>query len=144
MSHKTLATVTKSRAIYWNFILLFVVIISRGEARATSHVTKSNGTTQYGVQQGFASYYSNNLQGHRTVSGVPYDRYRLTAAHKTLPLNSKVEVTMLSTNKKVLVTINDRGPFSKHRVIDLSYQAAKELGLVRAGVAKVKLRVVLK
>ena len=93
-------------------------------------------------ETGVASYYSNCLAGKATACGEPYNTKKLTAAHKTLPFGTLVEVTMLSTGKKVLVKINDRGPYSKKRVIDLSYRAAKEIGLIRAGIARVKIQVV--
>jgi len=93
-------------------------------------------------ETGIASYYSHCLEGKATACGERYSTQKLTAAHKTLPFGTLVEVTMLSTGKKVLVKINDRGPYSKKRVIDLSYKAAKEIGLVRAGIARVKLQVV--
>jgi len=93
-------------------------------------------------ETGIASYYSHCLAGKATACGELYNTKLLTAAHKTLPFGTLVEVTMLSTGKKVLVKINDRGPYSKKRVIDLSYRAAKEIGLVRAGIARVKLQVV--
>jgi len=67
--------------------------------------------------------------------------YALTAAHKTLPFNTMVEVTNLKNNRKVIVRINDRGPYAKGRIIDLSYLAAKKLGYAHKGVAKLKLRV---
>lgn len=88
-----------------------------------------------------ASYYANKFQGKPTASGIPYDKDSLTAAHNSLPFGTKVKVTMLSTRKSVTVCINDRGPYSKKRVIDISYRAAKEIGLLQAGVAKVKLKV---
>lgn len=67
--------------------------------------------------------------------------YALTAAHKTLPFNTMVEVTNLSNNRKIIVRINDRGPYAKGRIIDLSYLGAKKLGYVNKGVAKLKVKV---
>ncbi len=92
-------------------------------------------------EMGIASYYANCLNGRATACGELYNTTKLTAAHKTLPFGTIVEVTMLSTGRQVIVKINDRGPYSKRRIIDLSYKAAKEIGLVRAGIAKVKLKV---
>ncbi|SAK65665.1 septal ring lytic transglycosylase RlpA family protein [Caballeronia ptereochthonis] len=86
---------------------------------------------------GRASYYSAKFQGRRTASGEPYDMHALTAAHRTLPLGSYVRVSNLSKTKSVVVRINDRGPYTKGRAIDLSYAAASELGLLKAGSADV-------
>ncbi len=88
------------------------------------------------LEIGMASYYSNKFQGRKTSNGERYDKNKLTAAHRTLPIGSQVEVTNLKTKSSVIVTSNDRGPYV-HRLIDLSYAAAKEIGLVQAGVAKV-------
>ena len=90
-------------------------------------------------QVGEASYYSHKFQGRRTASGERYDMHALTAAHRTLPLGSYVRVSNLSKTKSVVVRINDRGPFAKSRVIDLSFAAATVLGLQRAGRARVVL-----
>lgn len=92
--------------------------------------------------QGLASYYAEPYEGRRTASGEVFSSYQeLTAAHRTLPFNTLVRVTNQSNGRDVNVRINDRGPFIKGRVIDLSYKAAKEIDLVRAGVAPVKLTV---
>jgi len=90
---------------------------------------------------GIASYYASCFEGKSTACGELYCGKELTAAHKTLPFGTLVRVTMLSTGKQVTVKINDRGPYSHKRVIDLSYKAAQTIGLVRAGVSKVKLEV---
>ena len=93
------------------------------------------------IQIGKGSWYGKKFQGRLTANGERYNMYALTAAHKTLPFNSMVEVTNLSNNRKIIVRINDRGPYAKGRIIDLSYLAAKKLGYVNKGVAKLKLRV---
>jgi rare lipoprotein A len=94
------------------------------------------------VEVGWASWYGKDFHGRRTASGAVYDMYQLTAAHKTLPLGTSAMVTHLDNGKSVMVTINDRGPFVKGRVIDLSYAAAQALGMVEEGVAKVRVEVV--
>jgi rare lipoprotein A len=94
------------------------------------------------VEIGWASWYGKDFHGRRTASGAVYDMYQLTAAHKTLPLGTTAMVTHLDNGKSVLVTINDRGPFVKGRIIDLSYAAAQALGMVEEGVAKVRVDVV--
>ena len=94
------------------------------------------------VEVGWASWYGKDFHGRRTASGVVYDMYQLTAAHKTLPLGTSAMVTHLDNGKSVMITINDRGPFVRGRVIDLSYAAAQALGMVEEGVAKVRVEVV--
>ena len=94
------------------------------------------------TQLGIASWYVPEPAGRKTASGEPYERTALTAAHCTLPLNTLVRVTNLSTHSEAIVRINDRGPFVAGRIIDLSVAAAKVLDIWRAGTAKVKLEVV--
>lgn len=96
------------------------------------------------VQIGNGSWYGKKFHGRKTASGEKYNMYALTAAHKTLPFNTMVEVTNLSNNRKIIVRINDRGPYAKGRIIDLSYLAAKKLGYANKGVAKLKLKVLYK
>jgi len=94
-------------------------------------------------EEGVASWYGAAHHRKKTASGERFDAYGgLTAAHKTLPFNVCAEVENLRTGKSVLVRINDRGPFAKGRVIDLSQAAASEIGLVRSGVAKVRVEAV--
>lgn len=94
------------------------------------------------VERGVASWYGPNFHGKRTSSGETYDMYAMTAAHKTLLLPAYVEVTNLGNGRKVVVRVNDRGPFHDNRVIDLSYAAAKKLDIVRNGTGLVEVRVV--
>ena len=88
---------------------------------------------------GVASYYGNELAGNRTASGERFDPGQLTAAHRSLPFGSLVRVTNMSNGDSVVVRINDRGPFSRGRVIDVSHAAAREIGMHRSGTARVKL-----
>jgi rare lipoprotein A len=90
---------------------------------------------------GMASYYGRNFQGRRTASGERYNMYALTAAHPALAFGTRVEITNLKNGRKVRVRINDRGPFRKGRIIDLSYAAAKKIGMLTRGVVKVRIRV---
>ncbi|WP_062082261.1 septal ring lytic transglycosylase RlpA family protein [Caballeronia udeis] len=90
-------------------------------------------------QQGRASWYGRGFHGRKTASGERYDMHALTAAHRTLPLASWVRVTNEANHKTVVVKINDRGPYARGRVIDLSYAAAAVLGMRGAGVGKVKI-----
>ena len=88
---------------------------------------------------GFASWYGPG-QGHTTANGERFDPRRIGAAHRTLPLPSYVEVTMLTNGRRIIVRVNDRGPFRAGRIVDLSYGAAQLLGMARAGTARVRVR----
>ncbi len=94
----------------------------------------------YTSRKGLASYYADSYEGKTTANGEIYRQGKITAAHKTLPFGTKVEVTNLSNNKSVVVRINDRGPYIRGRIIDLTKAAAREIDMVGAGVAKVKIR----
>lgn len=93
------------------------------------------------VETGIASWYGGKFHGRRTANGEVYDKNKLTAAHQTLAFNTIVEVENLENRRKVIVRINDRGPFVKGRIIDLSREAAKRLGMVAGGTAPVCLRI---
>lgn len=95
-------------------------------------------------EMGLAGYYSDEFQGRKTASGEPYDKSELTAAHKTFEFGTYVRVTRLDNKKSVVVRINDRGPYIKDRVVDISRKAAEGLDLIRDGRAQVKLEVVPK
>jgi rare lipoprotein A len=88
---------------------------------------------------GLASYYARKLHGRRTASGERYDEKKLTAAHPHLPFGTQVTVVNLKNGRSVTVRINDRGPFKKCRIIDVSYSAARQLGMLREGVVRVKM-----
>ena len=92
--------------------------------------------------EGNASWYGQKFHGHLTSNGETYDMYGMSAAHKTLPLPSYARITNLQNGKEVVVRINDRGPFHRKRLVDLSYAAAMKLGILSSGVAKVKLDVI--
>ncbi|MGH8454867.1 MAG: septal ring lytic transglycosylase RlpA family protein [Nevskiales bacterium] len=93
-------------------------------------------------ERGMASWYGEDFHGKRTSSGEPYNMHAMTAAHKTLPLPSYVRVTNLRNRREVIVRVNDRGPFHDDRLIDLSFAAATELGVVRNGTAEVEVTAV--
>ena len=95
-----------------------------------------------GVQTGLASWYGADFDGRPTASGVIYDMYGVSAAHKTLPLGTIVKARNLQNNKELEVVINDRGPFVDHRIIDFSYGAAKELEMVEEGVVPIRVEVI--
>ncbi len=90
---------------------------------------------------GFASFYAPEFHGRSTASGERYDSEGLSAAHRTLPFGTRVRVTNLKNGRSVVVTITDRGPFRRGRIVDVSRRAARDLGFLRAGVARVRLEV---
>lgn len=94
------------------------------------------------VERGVASWYGRKFHGRKTSSGDTYDMFAMTAAHKSLPLPTKVRVTNLSNGKSIIVKVNDRGPFIGDRIIDLSYAAAKKLDLIAHGTSLVEVRAI--
>lgn len=117
-----------------------------GCARESSAVRSPQAPGSYGpssrpYETGIASYYHPNLAGRKTANGEIYDPRKLTAAHKTLPFGTIVEVRSKKTGRSVVVRINDRGPFSKKRIIDLSNAAAEQMNMIRAGIIDVELRI---
>jgi rare lipoprotein A len=94
------------------------------------------------VERGIASWYGKKFHGHRTSSGEPYNMYAMTAAHTRIPLPTYVQVTNLQNQRTVVVRVNDRGPFHPNRIIDLSYAAAKKLGITAKGTAMVEVRAI--
>jgi len=96
------------------------------------------------VETGYASWYGGKFNGRYTASGEIYDMNKLTAAHKTLPFGTYVKVINIDNGKSVIVKINDRGPFVKGRVIDLSRAGAEEIGMLKNGIARVLIIVVSK
>jgi rare lipoprotein A len=121
----------------WRWTVLFLAVTagcSVSRAPAPPPVTN-------GVQVGIASWYGPGFHGNRTANGEIYDQYELTAAHPTLPLGTRAMVTNLENGRAVEVRINDRGPFVGGRVVDLSYAAARTIGLVGPGTARVRIEV---
>lgn len=93
------------------------------------------------TQEGLASYYSYEFQGRKTANGEIFDTHQLTAAHRSYPFGTRVRVTSLKSQKQVEVKINDRGPMKPERIIDLTLAAAKQIGLDRAGIERVRVEV---
>ena len=91
-------------------------------------------------ETGTASYYGAKHHGKKTASGEPFNQHAMTAAHRRLPFGTRVKVTNLASNKTVVVRINDRGPHTRGRLIDLSRQAAEQLGMLRSGTARVRVQ----
>ncbi len=136
------------------FLVIAVVAIAGCSSVDTSHRTSEPSPRPYKVagkwyqprshahgfqQKGIASWYGKKFHGRKTSNGETYDMYGVSAAHKTLPFNTVVRVHNLDNGKKIDVRINDRGPFIRGRIIDLSYGAAKTIGLVGPGTARVKI-----
>jgi len=117
---------------------LLLILVGCAGKRPPSAAQVAKGHTEKGV----ASWYGKKYHGRLTANGERYDMHKLTAAHQTLPFDTLVEVTNLENRRTVRVRINDRGPFVKGRIIDLSYKAARELEMVERGVAKVRVVVV--
>ena len=109
------------------------------QVKGEVYTTRTHQDAKDYSKEGIASYYHNKFNGRRTTSGELYNSTLYTAAHKTLPLNSYAVVTNMNNQRKVIVRINDRGPFSKDRIIDLSHAAAKEIGIIGSGMGMVKI-----
>lgn len=111
-------------------------------ATASPVLAKPEGKTASGkAERGIASIYATQLTGHATASGQIFDRQQFTAAHRHLPFGTRVEVTNKRNGRTVIVTVNDRGPHLKGRIIDLSPAAARQLGMQFAGLAPVEIRI---
>ncbi len=94
------------------------------------------------VISGTSSYYGKDFHGKLTANGEIFDMYGLTAAHKTLPLNTIIRVTNLGNEKSLILRVNDRGPYIEGRILDCSYGAAKKLGFITQGTAQVRIEVI--
>jgi rare lipoprotein A len=116
-----------------NLIAAMLFCVTQGTMMAASAAT---------AQEGEASFYADSLNGEQTASGEPYDKDAFSAAHRSLPFGTKVKVTYLKTGLSVVVQINDRGPYAKDRIIDLSRAAAKQIGLIDAGHGRVRLEII--
>lgn len=111
--------------------------------RPRAHVPAPAAPARIGwTETGIASWYGNPYNGRRTSSGEIFDMERLTAAHRTLPFDTWLEVTNLSNGKRVEVRVTDRGPFINGRIIDLSLGAAREIDMIREGVVRVRIKVI--
>lgn len=91
------------------------------------------------IEEGMASWYGPGLQGNQTANGEVFDMNKMTAAHPELPFNTRVKVTNLENGKSVIVRINDRGPYAKKRIIDLSKAAAEKIGMLETGTTRVRI-----
>jgi rare lipoprotein A len=125
--------------MWWGRVAVVAALIAGSQACGLFHAT-SPGVVD-GRQEGVASWYGPGFHGRRTANGEIYDQYELTAAHPSLPLGSRIMVTSLTNGRAVEVRINDRGPFVGGRVVDLSYAAARVIGMVGPGTMPVRLEV---
>ena len=112
---------------------------SKSSPSSKSDVSDSSASD---ILYGESSYYADKFHGRKTANGEIFDMYKKTAAHKTLPFNTMLEVTNLENNQSVIVRVNDRGPFIGNRILDLSYGAAMEIDMISSGVVKVKIKIV--
>lgn len=140
----------------WRRFVVFMLILA-GLSAPARIVSQRAGTQGAGAQEaapqeprtekdeaerGYAAFYSESLEGHKTACGGTYSSTQLTAAHRKLRCGTKVRVTNLRNGKTVRVTINDRGPLSHNRIIDLSYAAARRLEFIGQGTTLVKVEVI--
>jgi rare lipoprotein A len=126
-------------------LIFFLCVLAISCSGTKPPETPAEGTSDNQEKQvyiGLASYYAADLKGQMTANGTVYDPNQLTAAHRDLPLGTKVLVTNLENNRSVVVTITDRGPSRADRILDLSLAAAQELNMLSSGVAKVRIEVV--
>ena len=114
---------------------------SKASKKSNNKTTKSKNIKHRKVMNGVSSFYAEDFHGKLTANGEVYDMYGLTAAHKTLPLNTVCRVTNLANNKSLILRINDRGPYVQGRILDCSYGAAKKLDFINQGTTNVKIEV---
>jgi rare lipoprotein A len=130
------------KAIFSIISIILLITSCSSVPRFTKDVKGSS--TRYSsssIISGIASYYADEFHGRKTSNGETYDMYKLTAAHRDLPFNTKVKIINLKNNKSVIVRINDRMPNFKNRLIDLSYGAAKQIDMLADGITEVKLEI---
>src|SRR5260370_3844235 len=132
------------RPVHAGFVLLALFVCgAAGCARRPARVQTPAAPARVGaIETGVASWYGVPYHGRRAASGEIYDMEQLTAAHRSLPFETWVEVTNLSNGRSIGVRINDRGPFVHGRIIDLSHAAARDIGMLGPGTARVQLRVI--
>ena len=135
-------------AICWLFVTALAATVFlwplRMLARSSQKPAEKHlaGKPQSEPERGYAAFYSKSLEGHKTACGGTYSSTQLTAAHRKLPCGTKLRVTNLRNGKTVRVTVNDHGPSSGDRIVDLSYAAARALGFIPQGTTLVKVEVI--
>jgi rare lipoprotein A len=121
-------------------LLAVVTLLGSGCASAPrAQRTVDASVTQSGPTVGIASYYGKQYHGRKTASGERFNMHELTAAHRTLPFGTNLKVTNLANDRSVVVRVNDRGPFKRDRILDVSLEAARRLQMVAAGVTRVRI-----
>ena len=132
---------TSSRVLVLAILLPSFLLYGCGTSPSVRHVPSTGYPVGY-VERGVASWYGPGFHGRKTASGEIFDMHQLTAAHRTLPLGSVVQVRSLTSGRSVTVRVNDRGPFARNRILDLSQAGASGLGMVGQGTDQVEIRVV--
>jgi rare lipoprotein A len=130
-----------TRGLHHFLVALSLAVLVAGCPSRRAPPPKTKARPAAGVQLGLASWYGGRHHGGPTASGERFDKRALTAAHRTLRMNTRVRVTNRRNGKSVVLRINDRGPYVKGRIIDVSERAAELLGMKRAGVVPVKVEV---
>lgn len=135
------------RIFFCLIIFSFLITSCASTIRFSDRNYSINNNSSNNVIQGYsfrgkASYYSSEFHGRTTASGEIFDKNKLTAAHKTLPFGTKLNVKNLKNGRSVVVIINDRGPFVEGRIIDLSYEAARQLDMINDGVVDVECTII--
>ncbi len=143
---------TRVLIVHCGIAVVFIVMLLDSGCASSPRFTRdrSAGPTSHAggdakslkTMEGIASYYADDFNGKKTANGETYDMYKMTAAHRSLPFNTKVRVTNIDNKRSIIVRINDRGPFKLERIIDLSVAAATQLGMKDTGTANVKLEVI--
>ena len=140
-SHTTKVNANLAPSLQEDFPHQIADVSSANQQNTTSKKIKKVVTKSTKIQ-GVASWYGNYFHGKKTATGELFDMNAMTAAHNSLPLDSYAEITNTANHKTVIVRINDRGPFVDNRVLDLSYSAAKQLGMDEAGTSKVEIKTI--
>ena len=125
-----------------NDILFSAILVASMVVGCSSTADREDSSTSGYKEVGKASYYASKFQGRKTASGEPYDKSKMTAAHRKLHFGTKIKVTNLQNGKSVIVRINDRGPFIKGRIIDLSSSAFSRIANLKKGIIEVRLEIV--
>ena len=131
------------RFLHSLIMISIIVLIMQGCASSNSNLrtTPTEELPQGKSWYGIASWYGRQFNGRCTASGEAFDMYKYTAAHKTLPFGTRLRITNMRNGRQTLVRINDRGPFVAGREIDLSYVAARDIGILEKGLEKVRLEI---
>lgn len=137
---------SRVKKIFFFLLTIFLVYNCAPSARFSSNSSNNQKSTpteykEGEVLYGESSYYADKFHGKKTANGEIFDMHKKTAAHKTLPFNTMLEVTNLENNQSVIVRVNDRGPYKKGRILDISYDAAREIDMISSGVVRVRIKI---